>query len=298
MSTRIAEVGHGIKLTYLDVGTGPPVVFVHGSCSNYESWEGQVGPFSQGGFRAISYSRRFATPNNNPGDIREWTIPNNAEDLAGLIEALSIKPVHLVGLSRGGEIALYFAHKHQDMLRTLTLAEAVAAAALGIEDATSRSQLLMFMLTHPGTAMTLRNFQGTVKPAMKALNRGDSTGAARAVIDSAFGPGSFDRRPESARKRIVDNISELHQFDYAEIGISSYRLTSDDIRKITVPTLIMRGENTHQVYKQMNGALLKMIPNSEEAVIPGGGHGSAIENPQTFNPLVLAFLRKHRGNNA
>jgi pimeloyl-ACP methyl ester carboxylesterase len=206
--------------------------------------------------------------------------------------------VHLVGLSRGGEIALYFAHKHQDMLRTLTLAEAVAAAALGIEDATSRSRLLRFMLTHPGTAMTLRNFQGTLKPAMKALNRGDPTGAARAAIDSAFGLGSFDRCPENARKMIVDNIQELHMFDYPEIGISSYRLTSDDIRKITVPTLIMRGENTHQMYKQMNEALLKMIPNSEEAIIPGRGHGSTIDSPQAFNPLVLAFLRKHIGNSA
>ena len=292
VSTRIAEVGHGIKLTYLDVGTGPPVVLVHGSCTNYESWESTVGPFSERGFRAVSYSRRCSTPNNNPGDIRQDTIPNNAEDLAGLIEVLGIKPAHVVGLSRGGEIAIYFAHKHQDMLRTLTLIEAPVAAAIGLDDATSRSKVLLFFLSHPRTSMMLRGFLGTLKPAMKALNRGDSTGAARAMWDSVLGPGAFDKFPESRKKRIVDNISELHQFDYPEIGMTSYRLTSDEIRKITVPTLIMGGENTHPVYKRMNDSLLKTIPKSEEAIIPGKGHGSPIENPESI-PMVLAFLDKH-----
>jgi pimeloyl-ACP methyl ester carboxylesterase len=145
--------------------------------------------------------------------------------------------------------------------------------------------------------MTLRNLPG-VKPGLRALNSGDPTGAARFVADSIFGAGSFDKRSESAKKRLVDNMNELHIFDYPEIGITSYRLTSGDIRKITVPTLIMRGEHTQAIYKKMNEELLKMIPNSEEVIIPGVGHGSPVENPQTFNPLVLAFLRKHSGNNA
>jgi pimeloyl-ACP methyl ester carboxylesterase len=95
----------------------------------------------------------------------------------------------------------------------------------------------------------------------------------------------------------VDNVSELHQFDYPEIGLTGYRLTSDEIRKITVPTLIMGGENTHPIYKRMNGSLLKMIPNSEEAIIPGKGHGSPIENPETI-PMMLAFLEKHSNHSS
>ncbi|HXX72094.1 MAG TPA: alpha/beta hydrolase [Candidatus Acidoferrales bacterium] len=293
----MADVGHGIKLHYLDVGTGQPVVFVHGSCTNYESWELMVGPFSQHGFRAISYSRRCSTPNNNPGDIRQDTIPNNTEDLAGLIEALGVKPAHIVGLSRGGEIALFFASKHQDMLRTLTLIEAPAAAPLGLDDPTSRSKLLLFFLTHPGTSMMMRGYLGRLKPALKALNSGDTTGAARALWDLApRGPGTFDKFPESRKKRIVDNISELHIFDYPEIGMTSYRLTGDEIRKITVPTLIMRGENTESLYKQMNDGLAKFIPNSEQAIIPGS-HASPLENPEAFNSTVMAFLEKNDSRN-
>jgi len=186
---------------------------------------------------------------------------------------------------------LYFATKHQDMLRTLTLVEAGAVFAL--VDPPTRPRLLLFALRHPSAAMALRNVQRMTKPMLKALNSGDSTGAARILVDSVWGPGSFDKRPESAKKRVVDNIQELHIFDMPEIGLFSYRLSRDDIRKIIVPTLIMRGETTLQLFKLMNDSLAKLITNSEQAIIPGGGHGSPLENPHAFNATVLAFLEKH-----
>jgi pimeloyl-ACP methyl ester carboxylesterase len=113
----------GRRLHYVEQGKGQPVIFIHGSISDYRSWQFQMEPFSEK-YRAISYSRRFAYPNEKVGnDIADNTIEGNAADLAELIKKLDIAPAHLIGHSSGAFIALYCAYHNPKLVRTLVLGE-------------------------------------------------------------------------------------------------------------------------------------------------------------------------------
>jgi pimeloyl-ACP methyl ester carboxylesterase len=91
----------GRQLHYIEQGKGQPVIFIHGGINDYRSWQFQIDSFSRK-YRVISYSRRFAYPNKQVGNIvTDSTIGDNAADLAELIRKLGFLPAHLVGHSYG-----------------------------------------------------------------------------------------------------------------------------------------------------------------------------------------------------
>ena len=100
---------NGARLEYIDAGRGAPLVFVHGSLEDLRIWRRQFEQFSAR-YRVIAYSRRYHHPNSTPGDGDPvYTASLHAADLAGLIEALSLAPAHLVASSFGGCVALALA---------------------------------------------------------------------------------------------------------------------------------------------------------------------------------------------
>ena len=63
---------------------------------------------------------------------------------------------------------------------------------------------------------------------------------------------------------------------------------------MSIPILIVTGENTLKILKFINEELARLLPKAERVTIPSAGHGSARENPQAFNGAVLKFLANHR----
>ena len=95
-------------LHYIERGQGTPVVFVHGSLGDYRTWDGQIEAFSEK-YRVISYSRRYRYPNEYPQDAVVFPRSDHVGDLKEFLDALDIRPVHLVGHSGGGAISLFVA---------------------------------------------------------------------------------------------------------------------------------------------------------------------------------------------
>ena len=100
---------NGDSIHYIDIGKGDPVVFVHGTVGDYRTWGAQMDTFSKN-HRVIAYSRRFAFPNKQMiNDTADYSTPVHAKDLAELIKALNLEPVHLVGtLLRGFHIIINY----------------------------------------------------------------------------------------------------------------------------------------------------------------------------------------------
>ena len=71
-------------------------------------------------------------------------------------------------------------------------------------------------------------------------------------------------------------------------------LAREAVWRLTVPTLIVEGEQTIKLHKLVDDALLRCLPGSARVIIPCATHRSAGENPDAFNSVVLTFLRKHR----
>src|SRR5581483_11025279 len=80
---KLASIGGGVELHYLEVGRGEPLIFVHGSLGNLSYWSDQMGPFAER-LRAIAYSRRYNYPNANAA-IDGYSAIVDADDLARLI---------------------------------------------------------------------------------------------------------------------------------------------------------------------------------------------------------------------
>jgi hypothetical protein len=81
--TRVVDIGDGVTLHYAEQGSGVPVVFVHGSLSDYSYWDPQLSAFS-GRYRAIAYSRRYNPPNQNPA-ITGYSAVTDSDDLAAFV---------------------------------------------------------------------------------------------------------------------------------------------------------------------------------------------------------------------
>ena len=113
MIRRDVGIGGGISLHVVEQGEGEgePVIFIHGVCNNFYSYQRQVPVFASRGFRAISYSRRYNAPNDNALQPNHSAIVE-AEDLGRLLTALRIEKAHLMGHSYGACTALVFALKH------------------------------------------------------------------------------------------------------------------------------------------------------------------------------------------
>lgn len=122
------DIGNGITLHYAEVGSGTPVVFVHGSISDLEYWKDQVNAFGLK-YRAIIYSRRYNYPNKNPAQYG-YSAVVDADDLAAFIERLHLDKVYVVGHSYGALTALFLATRHPELIRAAVLAEPPAVSLL------------------------------------------------------------------------------------------------------------------------------------------------------------------------
>lgn len=278
----------GVSLYYVEKGSGESVVLVHGVGGDYRTWNPQIELLSQQ-YRVVAYSRRFSTPNANPGDIHEDTIVNNANDLLGLITRLGIAPIHLVGHSYGGSIATYFAYKHPELLRSLILLEP-AVTSVFIENPNSAFQRIILLFTHPIIAMAILRFtRNIVAPALKALNQGDSRTAAKLIVDGLqVREGAFEQFPSEFQNIVVENARTIYDFEI--LGLEFKR---SQIAAIKVPTLIIKGETSNKIVRDIADSLHDIMPNSEEFMIEKSGHFPQFERSEELNVKIKEFLRKH-----
>lgn len=266
------------RLHYVDIGQGTPVVFVHGALGDYRTWDGQIKAFSEQ-YRAISYSRRYHFPNEYPQDTAVFPRPDHVADLKGFLDALSIKPVHLVGHSSGGAIALEFARDYPDYLISMTLGEPGARNLL--------------TATTEGEA-ALRLFAESVSsPAFAELQAGNDEEAVRLFIDGVQGQvNGFANLPQKFREGMLQNVHTMRSARLTEDPRPRSRLTCEEAGQIRIPTLLVHGERSPAQFVLTNEMLEKCIPNVERAILPSTSHSLEMENPTGFNETVLEFLNR------
>jgi pimeloyl-ACP methyl ester carboxylesterase len=120
----------GTQLAYVEAGRGAPVVLVHGGLQDYRLWQAHLAAFAER-YHPIAYSRRNHFPNAVSADgVSDAMGDVHGDDLAGLIEGLGVGRVHVVAHSGGALAALFFASRHPELIRTLSVNEPPATALL------------------------------------------------------------------------------------------------------------------------------------------------------------------------
>jgi pimeloyl-ACP methyl ester carboxylesterase len=270
----------GVELAYVERGQGEPVIFVHGTLTDYRLWTPQMEPFAEQ-YRAIAYSRRYHYPNaslGQVGDGADYSFALHAEDLAGLIQRLGLGPVHVVGHSTGAIVALLLARQHPELVRTLVLGEP------GVRSLLTQSP--------DDQALAAEELATTIRPAQDALQRDDLEGGARAFVDGRNArPGAFDQLPPAARANQLANAPALKAELVLGPGLPSF--TCQDAHQISAPTLLLTGERSLRFFDRIAEVLEGCLPDAQRAEIPGAPHGGIFSaNPQVANDAVLAFLAR------
>ncbi|HEX6125501.1 MAG TPA: alpha/beta hydrolase [Pyrinomonadaceae bacterium] len=261
-------------LSYIEKGRGEPVVFVHGAISDLRIWLNQVEFFSDS-YRAISYSRRSHWPAQNVEDDRPYTRSVHTEDLAGFLDALDLKKVHLVGHSFGGAIALLTALRYPELVGSLVLAEP--------------SPFVDLFDTSMGK-MIARQKVGFDEARLLAKVK-NSDAAIRQFLNTTVGADVLNQLPPSARAVLMDNAPTL--VPMLEHYFVSPQVSPERLSKIAAPTLLISGEFSPNIALSNNRLLQNCLHNSEEATLYSVSHGLHIEDPAAFNQVVRKFLVAH-----
>ena len=263
------------ELAYLDMGQGPPVVMVHGTISDYRWWQAQLDEFSQR-HRVVAYSLRHHHPNVSTRDRSDYLPRNHAADLAGLIQALNLARAHLIGHSYGGFISLLVARDRPELVRSLVLVEpGRLAGVITGADAEEAKPIL-------------RSIGESQKQVMERLDQGDADEALRLFINMVRGPGTWEAMPNAARAARRDNVHTLKP----TLANPAERFTCEDARKIAIPTLLVGGDMSPQIFPLMLNGLQPCLARVERVTITKASHGVYQDNPADFNREVLGFLKR------
>jgi pimeloyl-ACP methyl ester carboxylesterase len=228
-------------------GSGPPVVFVHGTAGDAAS----LAPLSQllrSRARVTRYDRR-GTPGWPAEPEAASTAADHAADLADLVAHLGGGPVHLFGTSFGAVVALELARRHPEWVRSAALFEPAAA---GCEPAP------------PATAALLAEFETWIA-------RGEPERAAERFQRRVLGDAAWRRLSPEARQRARGLWRHIHA-DLA--AIATWRVAADELRRLPMPFLLLRGGRSRDAFEAPVRALANVLPRARRATIAGAGHQS------------------------
>src|SRR5229473_4093630 len=268
-------VKDGTTIYYKDWGSGQPIVFSHGWPLTADDWDGQMLFFGQRGYRVIAHDRRGHGRSGQTWDGNE--MDTYSDDLAALFEKLDLKNAIHVGHSTGGGEVAHYLGRHG--------ASRVAAAVL----ISAVPPIMVKMPANPG-GLPIEVFDGLRKSL--AENR------AQFYLDFASNPFyGFNRPGVKPIPGVIRNWwrqammgSAKAQYD----GIKAFSETdfTDDLKKITLPVLVMHGDDDQIVPYADSGPLsAKLLKNGTLKTYKGFPHGMPTTNAETINNDLLAFLR-------
>jgi pimeloyl-ACP methyl ester carboxylesterase len=279
---------NGVSLAYRDIGSGEPVVLIHGSASDLRTWDGQLAAIGAD-HRAIAYSRRYARPNDDIKEGVDDQMLPHVEDLAGFLAAIDVPAAHLVGHSWGGFVALLTAIRHPALVRSLVLMEP-PVLSLFVSTPPRPSEILGLLVRRPGTALAIIKFGVTAfEPARKAYLNGDDEAAMAAFGRGVLGKAGFETLSEERREQVWEN----RMADRAQIlGAGFPPLSDDEVRGVQAPTLLMCGDRSPALFHRLSDRLAELLPNVERAEIAGASHMMQEDNALMVNETILGFLAR------
>ena len=278
------NIGGGVCLHYVEQGSGSPLIFIHGSLSDYTYWTDQMAPFA-GRHHVIAYSRRYNYPNRNVARAG-YSAATDAEDLAHLIEALHLGKVFLIGHSYGAFTALFLAARHPQLIRAVVLAEPPAVS-------------LLRQLSGPDAAQGRAMFDDIqarmVAPMQAAFAAGDTERGVALFINYVFAdPRAWDRLSASSK---AETLRDAHEW---EVMMTSGTLFPDlppeTVRRMNVPVLVMSGAKSYPFLGKIDEALIQMLPDSRRIVFPDAGHQMWLQHPEQAREDAEAFFASHGGS--
>lgn len=254
----------GATLFVHDVGQGPPILFVHGFPLDHTMWREQVADLSRDHRCIVPDLRGFGKSSVTEGKVQ---MSQFADDLAALLDALAItEPIVFCGLSMGGYVAWQFARRHANKLKSLILCD--TRAMPDTPQVVSFRRELAEEVAHNGAEV--------IANAMLTKLVSDRKTPARTQLKSEL--------------RRVIMATDPQGIIAASNGIAERPDVRPWLPSITVPALVLVGEQDVISPPAEVTAFAAMLPRATLCLIPDAGHLAPLENPQPVNAAIRAFL--------
>ena len=265
----------GVEIFYKDWGKGQPIVFSHGWPLSADDWDTQMMFFVKHGYRVIAHDRRGHGRSSQVSEGHD--MDHYADDLAALTAHLDLKDaIHIGHSTGGGEVTHYLGRHGQSRVAKAVLMSAVPP-------------IMVKTPANPG-GLPIEVFDGLRKSL--AENR------AQFYLDFASGPFyGFNRPGAKPIAGVIQNWWRQGMMGSAKAhhdGIKAFSETdfNDDLKKITVPVLVLHGDDDQIVpYADSAPLSAKLLKNGTLKTYKNFPHGMPTTNADTINADILAFLR-------
>ncbi|HEX7874350.1 MAG TPA: alpha/beta hydrolase [Sphingobium sp.] len=267
------ETAQGHSIHVKDMGTGKPVILIHGWPLTGDMWEYQTLALLEAGYRVITYDRRGFGQSGHPADGYNYDV--FADDLAAVIDHLDVTGVSLVGFSMGGgEIARYLSRHGSTKVANAVLVSSVVPYLLKDD-------------SNPD------GVDGSVFEDMKAQIREDRFAFLQTFSKAFYGVGLVSKPVSSA----------LLDWTFALAIMASPKATIDcvdafgrtdfrpDLRAFNIPTLVIHGTGDKTVPIDPSGrAAASGIAGAQFIEYDGEPHGLFATAPDRLNADLIAFI--------
>ncbi|NLE78248.1 MAG: alpha/beta hydrolase [Rhodococcus sp.] len=265
----------GVEIFYKDWGQGQPIVFSHGWPLSADDWDAQMMFFLERGYRVVAHDRRGHGRSEQTDDGHD--MDHYADDLAALTEHLDLRDaVHVGHSTGGGEVARYLGRHGESRVAKAVLISSVPPLMVQTEANPGGLPKEVFDGFQEQVATRRSQFYREVPEGpFYGYNR---TGAqpSEGVIANWWRQGMM-----GSAKAHYDGVVAFSQTDFTE-----------DLKRITVPVLVMHGDDDQVVPYADAGALsVKLVQNGTLNTYEGFPHGMPTTEADTINHDLLDFLK-------
>jgi non-heme chloroperoxidase len=267
-------VKDGTQIYYKDWGKGQPIVFSHGWPLSADDWDTQMMFFLGHGYRVVAHDRRGHGRSSQTGEGHD--MDHYSDDLAAVVAHLDLKnAIHVGHSTGGGEVTRYIARHGENRVAKAVLISSVPP-------------LMVKTPANPG---------GLPKEVFDGFQAQVATNRAQFYLDLAAGPFYGYNRPGARPSQgVIENWWRQGMMGGAKAhydGIVAFSQTdfTEDLRKFTVPTLVMHGDHDQIVpYADAGPLSAKLVKGAILKTYKGFPHGMPTTNADQINADLLAFF--------
>lgn len=279
MSSGFVTTKDGVEIFYKDWGpkTAQPLVFHHGWPLSSDDWDAQMLYFLGQGFRVVAHDRRGHGRSSQVSVGHD--MDHYAADVAAVAERLDLRDAVHIGHSTGGGEALHYVVQYGQKQGRV-------------------AKLVMIGAVPPIMLKTTANPGGLPIEVFDGFRKGVAENRAQLFLDVPAGPFyGFNREGAKVYQGVIQNWWRQGMMGSAKAhydGIKAFSETdqTEDLKTITVPTLVMHGDDD-QIVPIKDSALksVKLLKKGTLKVYKGYPHGMLTTQADVINPDLLAFVR-------
>ena len=276
MPTITTSAAPATELHYQDLGTGQPIVLIHGWPLSHRMWESQVNALVEAGYRCIAYDRRGFGQSGRPAGGYDYD--TFASDLRDLLEHLDLRDAVLAGFSMGGgEVARYVGRYGTARVAKTMLLGAVPPFLLKTDDNPEGVPQQVFDEMLAGVRRDRVGFLRDFFPTFYDAKDGGAPGEASEDLIPFSKWIAWAASPLATQQCIV------------AFGTTDFRA---DLARFDVPTLVVHGDRDQIVPIEVSGKRsAELVPGARLEVLKKAPHGFAATHASELNALMLEFLR-------